>query len=162
MLPIAAIVLTVLGISAAVSAAVAYGSSVNITSANNQAQYGVSYDTTTSVLTASDAGFATTPASKSASPLACNWQNGGTCTQALTKGQFKYTVLLTINSPPASTTTYTVTAKWDQGSGQSTMGGNGLTVSVPSTVSRGETMKVVFSTAATSYNTPMGVDVTVS
>ena len=145
-----------------VIAAVAYASVVSITTTSNQAQYGVSYDVTTVVLSASDQGFATTPTTSAASTLPCTFTSGGTCQQALTKGQYKYTVLLTINAAPASTTTYTVTTKWDQnGAGQNTMGGGGVTVSVPNTVTSGQTMKIIFGTGATSFTTPLGIDVTV-
>lgn len=138
----------------------AYATTVSITSYGNQAQYGISYDVTNTNLTASDQGFATIPVTASASSLPCTWSNGGTCNQALTKGQYKYTVLVTIVAPPSSTTTYTITTKWDQGAGQSTMGG--VTISVPNTAVAGQTMKIVFSTGATSFTTPLAIDVTVA
>ena len=159
-------VLTSIILMAAVAAviivsSVVYATVVSVTTTSNQAQYGVSYDVTTTVLSATDKGLATVPTTTTASTLPCTWTSSGSCNQALTKGHFKYTVQLSINAAPASTTTYTVTTKWDQGSGQSTMGGSGLTVSVPTTVTAGQTMNFIFDTGGTSFTTPLAIDVTV-
>ena len=137
-----------------------YAATVTTSSVSNQAQYGVNFDLTTN-FSAQDKGFSTVSSTTSASTQPATWSNGGTVNTALTKGDYQYKVLLTLNTPPASTTTYTVTVKWAQGSGAQTQMGQ-LTVSVPNTATASQTMTLSFDTGGTSFTTPAAIDVTVA
>lgn len=136
-----------------------YATTVSVSSTTYQSQYGVSYNVT-GAFTAADQGFSVVPAAVAASTQPCTWANSGVCQTALTQGHYKYTLNLTLNTPPGSTTTYTVTVKWDQGSGQSQLGQ--LTVSVPNTATAGQVMTFKMDTGATSFATPLSLDVTVA
>ncbi len=138
---------------------VSYATTVSVSTTTYQSQYGVSYSVT-GAFTAADKGFQVVPAAVAASPQPCTWTNNGTCQTARTQGHYEYLLSLTLNTVPGSTTTYTVTVKWDQGSGQSTLGQ--LTVSVPATATATNLMTFYFDTGGTSFNTPLSIDVVVA
>jgi hypothetical protein len=136
-----------------------YATTVSVSTTTYQSQYGVSYNVT-GAFTAADNGFQVVPATVAASSQPCTWANAGTCRNALTQGHYEYLLTLTLNTPPSGTTTYTVTVKWDQGSGQSQLGQ--LTVSVTSSAVAGNNMTFHFDTAGTSFSTPLSIDVVVA
>ncbi len=136
-----------------------YATAVSVSTTTYQSQYGVSYNVT-GAFTAADKGFQVVPSSVAASTQPCAWTNSGTCQTALTQGHYEYLLQLTLNTVPGGTTTYTITVKWDQGSGQSQMGQ--LTTSVPNTATVGNVMTFRFDTAGTSFNTPLSIDVVVA
>ena len=143
----------------AVFAIATFATSVSVSTTTYQSQYGVSYNVT-GAFTAADQGFSVEPTAVAASAQPCTWANNGVCQTALTAGHYKYTLTLTLNTPPGATTTYTVTVKWDQGSGQSQLGQ--LTVSVPNTATAGQLMTFKMDSGGTSFTTPLSLDVTVA
>ena len=143
----------------AVFAVASYATTVSVSTTTYQSQYGVSYSVT-GAFTAADKGFQVVPAAVAASSQPCAWASAGTCRTALTQGDYEYLLQLTLNTVPGSTTTYTVTVKWDQGSGQSQMGQ--LTVSVPNTAVAATVMTFHIDTAGTSFTTPLSIDVVVA
>ncbi len=143
---------------AAFSAA-SFATTVSVTTTTYQSQYGVSYNVT-GAFTATDQGFSVEPNAIGASTQPCTWANNGVCNTALTTGHYKYTLTLTVVTPPGSTNTYTVTVKWDQGSGQTTLGT--LTVTAGTTAAAGQVMTFKFDTGGTSFTTPLSLDVTVA
>jgi hypothetical protein len=136
-----------------------YATTVSVSTTTYQSQYGVSYNVT-GAFTAADQGFSVAPAAVAASAQPCTWANNGVCQTALTQGHYKYTLNLTLNTVPGSTTTYTITVKWDQGSGQSQLGQ--LTVSVTNAAVAGQVMTIKMDTGGTSFVTPLSLDVTVA
>ena len=151
--------LLVLLAAIAVFSIASYATTVSVSTTTYQSQYGVSYNVT-GAFTAADQGFSVEPTTSAASVQPCTWANNGACTNALTQGHYKYTLTLTLNTVPGATTTYTVTVKWDQGTGQTTLGQ--LTVSVPNTAVAAQVMTFKMDTGATSFNTPLSLDVTVA
>jgi hypothetical protein len=143
----------------AIFSVVSYATTVSVSTTTFQSQYGVSYNVT-GAFTAADKGFQVVPTTAAASAQPCTWANNGACRTALTQGHYEYLLSLTLNTVPGSTTTYTVTVKWDQGSGQSQMGQ--LTVSVPNTAVAAQVMTFYIDTAATSFTAPLSIDVTVA
>lgn len=138
---------------------VSYATTVSVSTTTYQSQYGVSYSVT-GAFTAADKGFQVVPASAAASSQPCTWANNGTCRTALTGGHYEYLLSLTLNTVPGSLTTYTVTVKWDQGTGQTTLGT--LTVSVPATATAGNLMTFYLDTGAASFTAPLSIDVVVA
>ena len=153
--------LKLLALIAAIAAfsVASFATTVSITNTTFQSQYGVSYQVT-GAFTAADQGFSVVPAGVAASAQPCTWASAGTCSTALTQGHYKYTLNLTLNTVPGATTTYTVTVKWDQGTGQTQLGQ--LTVSVPNTATASQVMTFKMDTGATSFTTPLSLDVTVA
>ena len=143
----------------AVFSIASYATTVSVSTTTFQSQYGVSYNVT-GAFTAADQGFSVVPAAVAASTQPCTWSNNGVCQTALTQGHYKYTLNLTLNTVPGSTTTYTITVKWDQGSGQTQLGQ--LTVSVPNTATAAQVMTIKMDTGGTSFVTPLSLDVTVA
>jgi len=150
--------LVLLGAIAVFSVA-SYATTISVSTATYQSQYGVSYNVT-GAFTAADKGFQVVPTTTAASAQPCTWANNGVCQNALTQGHYEYLLSLTLNTVPGSTTTYTVTVKWDQGSGQSTMGQ--LTVSVTNAAVAAQVMTFHIDTAGTSFTTPLSIDVIVA
>lgn len=136
-----------------------YATTVSVTTTTYQSQYGVSYNVT-GAFTAADQGFSVIPVGVAASAQPCTWLNAGICRTAVTLGHYQYKLTLTLNTPPGATTTYTVTVKWDQGSGQTQLGQ--LTVSVPNTATAAQSMTFEMDTGGTSFVTPLSLDVTVA
>ena len=150
--------LVVLG-AIALFSVVSYATTVSVTTTTYQSQYGISYNVT-GAFTAADKGFQVVPTTVAASSQPCTWANSGTCRTALTEGHYEYLVLLTLNTAPGSTTTYTVTVKWDQGSGQSQLGQ--LTVSVTASAVPGNAMTFYLDSGASSFTAPLSMDVVVA
>lgn len=143
----------------AVFSVVSYATSVSVSTTTYQSQYGVSYSVT-GAFTAADGGFSVIPLGVAASPQPCTWANLAICRTALTLAHYQYKLTLTLVTVPGATTTYTVTVKWDQGSGQTLMGS--LTVSVLATAISGNSMTIEFDTGGTSFTTPLSIDVVVA
>ena len=150
--------LVLLGAIAAFSVA-SYATTVSVSTTTLQSQYGVSYNVT-GALTAADGGFSVVPLTLPASSQPCTWVTLTICRTAVTVGHYQYKLTLTLVTPPGATTTYTVTVKWDQGSGQSQLGQ--LTVSVPNTALATQSMTFDMDTGGTSFTTPLSLDVTVA
>lgn len=140
-------------------AGASFAATVSVTTTTYQSQYGVSYNVT-GAFTAADQGFSVIPSAVAASTQPCVWANNGVCQTAQTQGRYRYSLTLTLNTPPGATTTYTVTVKWDQGSGQVQMGQ--LTVAVTNLAVAGQLMTFRFDTGGTSFTTPLSLDVTVA
>jgi hypothetical protein len=136
-----------------------FATTISVSTTTYQSQYGVSYNVTGG-FTAADQGFAVQPTTAAASAQPCTWANAGTCATALTQGHYKYTLTLTLNTVPGATTTYTVTVKWDQGTGQTQLGQ--LTVSVTNLALAAQSMTFKMDTGGTSFTTPLSLDVTVA
>jgi hypothetical protein len=153
--------LKILAVLAAIAifSVASYATSVSVSTTTYQSQYGVSYNVT-GAFTATDKGFQVVPVTAAASSQPCTWANSGTCRTALTEGHYEYLLSLTLNTAPGSTTTYTITVKWDQGTGQTSLGS--LTVSVLSTTPTGQNMTFYFDTAGTSFTAPLSIDVVVA
>jgi hypothetical protein len=136
----------------------AYAATVSVSTATYQAQNGVYYQVTGNLQVQSN-GFFVAQSSSTASSQPCAWSAGGTCTTALTTGDWYYsvTVSLTANTPPS--TTYKVTVLWNQGTGYAQMGS--LTFTTPSTVQAGQSMTFIFDTGSTIFNAPSGIVITV-
>jgi len=137
---------------------VAYAATVSVSTATYQAQNGVYYQVTGYLNVVSN-GFFVAQSSSTASSQPCAWSAGGTCTTALTAGDWYYsvTISLTANTPPS--TTYTVTVLWNQGTGYVQMGS--LTFTTPSTITAGQSMTFIFDTGSTSFSAPAGIVITV-
>lgn len=144
-----------------VLSATVYASTVSVSSTTNGAMYGVSF-TNSNVFTAQDTGFSVQGSNQAASALPCTWTNGGNCRQALTINHYKYTIVVILKTVPSVATTYTVTAKWDLGAGQSMIGGSALTVRVPNTATVGQSMTMHFDTGSTTFSTPQSMDITIT
>jgi hypothetical protein len=140
-------------------AVTSYATSVTVTSTTFSGLQGALYQVTGGFSVFSK-GFATAGAEVAASTQPCPWSNGGTCATAIAAGHFYYGIVLTLNTVPASTTTYTVNVYWSQNGGARALMGS-LTVSVPTTAVSGQTMTFNFDTAGTSINAPIGIDVIV-
>src|SRR5215472_11200162 len=143
----------------AIFSVVSYATTVSVSTTTYQSQYGVSYNVT-GAFTAADGGFSVIPVGVAASAQPCTWLNAGICRTAVTLGHYQYKLTLTLNTVPGATTTYTVTVKWDQGTGQTQLGQ--LTVSVPNTATAGQVMTFKMDTGGTSFVTPLSLDVTVA
>lgn len=140
-------------------ATVSYAVSVTVTNNNYQSDNGVYFNVGT-FWTAASNGFVVVPSTSAASAQPCPWANAGTCQTALTAGNWEFSVTLTINAGAATSTTYTMTVKWNTGSGYTTLGT--LTVTSPATVTAGQTMTFLFDTGATSITAPAGITVTLA
>lgn len=152
--------IVVIMIAIVVFSITAYASTVSITPKTDQSVFGISF-TNTNNITPRDRGFSVQGSTQAASALPCAWTNGGTCRQALTLNHYIYTLTIVLNTVPGSSTTYTVTTKWDQGAGQVVVGGSALTVTVPTTATAGQTMTFIYDTGSTTFTTPQSMDVTI-
>jgi len=137
---------------------VAYAATVSVSMPTYQAQNGVYYQVTGYLNVVSN-GFFVAQSSSAASSQPCTWSAGGTCTTALTAGDWYYsvTISLTANTPPS--TTYKVTVLWNQGTGYAQM--DSLTFTTPSTITAGQSMTFIFDTGSTIFNAPAGIVITV-
>lgn len=138
---------------------VSYATSVSVNPVTYQNYQGVQFNVSGAFSAASN-GFFVAQSAITASSQPCNWTNGGTCSAAVPSGNWYYQITLTLNNPPSSTTTYTVTVQWNTGSGYTQMGQ--LTVSVPTTATATQTMVFQFNTGSASFQAPTGIVVTVA
>lgn len=136
-----------------------FATTVGISQATYQAQNGVSYNVTGGFSAASN-GFTVVQSAATASAQPCTWSSGGTCQTALTAGDWEYSLTITINAGAATSHTYTVTVSWNTGSGYTNMGT--LTVTTPATITAGQTMDFNIDTAATTFNAPAAVTITIA
>ena len=157
--PSGSLKIVVLLAAIAIFSVASYATTVSVSTTTYQSQYGVSYSVT-GAFTAADKGFQVVPVAAAASGQPCTWTNNAACSTALTEGHYEYLLQLTLNTVPGASTTYTVTVKWDQGSGQTQMGS--LTVTVSTSATAGTVMTFHFDTSGTSFNTPLSIDVVVA
>jgi hypothetical protein len=137
----------------------AFATSVSVAPVTYQNVQGVQFNVT-GAFSASSNGFFVSQAAGTASSQPCSWSNGGICQTALVAGDLYYSITLTLNTVPSSTTTYTATVQWNTGSGYSQLGQ--LTVSVPTTATAGQTMQFFFNTNLATFTAPTGIVVTVA
>lgn len=147
-------------IMAGIAAVQSYATSVQVSSITYQAQYGIGYQVTT-VFTAQDQGFSTIPSSQLVSLQPCVWVNGTSCLTTLTQGNYEYSLVLILNTPPSLLTTYTVTVNWSQIGGSQVQLGQ-LTVSVSALAAAGQEMAFQFDTGSSSFTTPLSIGVVVA
>ncbi len=140
-------------------AVVSYAVSVTVTTTSYQSDNGVYFNVGT-FWTAASNGFVVVPSTSAASASPCPWVNTNTCQTGLTAGDWEFSVTLTINAGAATSTMYTMTVKWNTGSGYTTLGT--LTVTSPATVTAGQTMTFLFDTAVTTITAPTGITVTLA
>ena len=145
--------------SLATFSVVSYATTVSVSTTTYQSQYGISYSVT-SAFTATDQGFSVVPTNGIASVQPCAWVSNGACATALTQSDYEYSFQLTLNTVPSVLTTYTITVKWDLGTGQTQLGQ--LTVLVSLTAVAGQVMTFKMDTGRTSFTTPMSLDVIVA
>jgi len=138
---------------------VAFATSVSVAPVTYQGVQGVQF-VVTGAFSATSNGFFVAQASSNATTLPANWSNGGTVQTALVAGDWYYSINLTLNKVPSSTTTYTVTVQWNTGSGYTQMGQ--LTVTVPTNATVDQTMQFLFNTNLTTFTAPTGIVVTVA
>jgi hypothetical protein len=136
-----------------------YAASVSVTTTTLQTDNGV-YFNVIGGFTAASNGFLVVPSSASASTQPYTWSNGGTCQTALTAGHWYYSVTLTLAAAASPTTTYTYLVKWDTGSGYSTLGS--LTFTTLGTITPGQTVIFLIDTGVTTFNAPVGINITVA
>ena len=126
----------------------------------SQTVQGIVYNVTGGFTAASN-GFQVVQSTATASAQPMTWSNGGTCQTALTVGDWYYSLTLTLASSGASPShTYTLTVTWNTGSGWTTLGT--LTFTTLSSITAGQTMTFVIDTAATTFNAPAGLTITVA
>ncbi len=140
-------------------ATVSYAVNVTVNNNNYLTENGVYYNVGT-FWTAASNGFLVTPSSGSASTQPCPWVASTTCQTALNAGNWEFSVTLTINAGAATSTTYTMTVKWNTGGGYVTLGT--LQVTSPATITPSQTMTFLFDTGSTSITAPAGIIVTLA
>ncbi len=140
-------------------ATVSYAVSVTVTNNNYQSQNGVYYNVGT-FWTAASNGFVVVSTTGAASTQPCPWVASGTCQTALTAGNWEFSVTLTINAGAATSTTYTMTVKWNPSGSYVTLGT--LTVTSPASITAGQTMTFLFDTGLTTITAPAGITVTLA
>ncbi|MEM0120914.1 MAG: hypothetical protein QW688_05685 [Thermoprotei archaeon] len=154
---LALILIAVISLIAAVYA----GATVAVTPNTYQAQSGVYYVVTGNIGVEGQ-GFSVAIANNPPStPSPCSWSNGGTCTTAITAGDWVYTVQVTLTPNTQPGKTYTVTVSWNTGSGYTTMGSLQFTTPSPPTNTADQSMTFVFDTGTSSFNAPLGIVITV-
>lgn len=154
------IIVPILAIS--IFAVGSFATSVSISSSNLAAQQGVSYNVGGDFTAASN-GFQVVRADSSATSPPCSWSNGGSCTSALTAGDWQYSVTLALTASAQASHTYTLNVKWDTGSGYANLGSTGtLTFTTSSTITPGETMTFSIDTTNTSFTAPNAITITVA
>ncbi len=136
-----------------------YAASVNVTQTTYQTQQGV-YFNVVGGFTAVSNGFLVVQSSGSASSQPYTWANGGTCQTAQTAGHWYYSVTLTLTAAASPSTTYTYTVNWNTGSGYTTLGS--LTFTTLSPITAGQTVTFLLDTGVTTFNAPVGINITVA
>ena len=136
-----------------------YAASVNVTQTTYQTQQGV-YFNVVGGFTAANNGFSVVQSSGAASAQPFTWANGGTCQTTQTAGHWVYSVTLTITAAASPSTTYTYTVNWNTGSGYTTLGS--LTFTTLGTITAGQTVTFLIDTGVTSFNAPVGINITVA
>ena len=136
-----------------------YASSVAVTTSTYQTQQGVYYNVVGG-FTAVSNGFTVVQSSGAATTTPYTWANGGICQTALTAGHWYYSVTLTLTASASPSTTYTYTVQWNTGSGYTTLGS--MTFTTLGTVTAGQTVTFLIDTGGTSFNAPVGINITVA
>jgi hypothetical protein len=117
-------------------------------------------------------GFRMVTNTVAASPQPCAWSSGGTCSTALTKGDFYYQVTLTLTASAQPSQSYTLSVQENTGTGYdigtlaqspgvgyATLGT--LTLTTPATIIPGQVMSFQVDTPVVEYNAPVGMIITV-
>jgi hypothetical protein len=143
----------------AILSTVVYASSVSVATPTYQAQNGVYY-VVTGNLGVTGQGF-TVGQTTSESSQPCQWSNKGTCTTAVTGGDWVYTVqvALTTNTPASST--FTVTLQWLPQGGTAYVTVGTLQFTTLSTITPGQTMNFTFDTGSKLFTAPVAIVITV-
>jgi hypothetical protein len=136
-----------------------FATSVGVSTQSFAGQAGVSYSVTGAFSAASN-GFQVVQSATTASTQPCVWVSAGTCNTALVAGDWYYQVTLTIAASALTSHTYTTTIQWNTGTGYVTLGT--LTLTTGATITAGQTMLFQIDTAATSFNAPAAITVTVA
>ena len=150
LLPILAISLLSIG---------SFAATVSVSQTTYQAQEGVYYNVVGGFTPVSN-GFTAVRAVGSASTQPFTWTNGGTCQTALTAGHWQYSVTLTLTAAASPSTTYTYLVSWNTGSGYTTLGT--LTFTTLGTITVGQTVTFLIDTGGTSFEAPVGINITVA
>ncbi|MEM3860552.1 MAG: hypothetical protein QW478_14345 [Candidatus Micrarchaeaceae archaeon] len=157
----ALIVLVVVGVVATMAVA----TTVSVTTTTYQTENGVQY-IVTGFITAASNGFEVAPNTLTGNTTPVAWTAGGYANTAVTKGDWVYSVTLTIGTSTPASATYTLTVKWIQGSSTSNQPtGIGPTYSIefttPSSITASSSMTFLFDTGSTSFTAPAGIIITV-
>ena len=136
-----------------------FAASVNVTTSTYQAQNGVYYNVVGGFTPVSN-GFLVVQTSGAASAQPFTWTNGGTCQTAQTAGRWYYSVTLTLTAAASPSTTYTYIVSWNTGSGYTTLGT--LTFTTLGTITVGQTVTFLIDTGVTTFNSPVGLNITVA
>ena len=143
----------------AILSTVVYASSVSVNTSTYQAQNGAYY-VVTGKFVVTGQGF-TVGQMATATGQPCPWSNGGTCTTAVTGGDWVYTVQVALTGSTPASSTFTVTLQWLQQGGTAYVTVGTLQFTTPSTITPGETMNFIFDTGSTSFTAPAAIVITV-
>jgi hypothetical protein len=143
----------------AILSTVVYASSVSVATSTYQAQNGVYY-VVTGNFGVTGQGF-TVGQTATASTQPCPWSNGGTCTTAVTGGDWVYTVQVALTGSTPTSSTFTVTLQWLPQGGTAYVTVGTLQFTTPSTITPGQTMNFIFDTGSTSFTAPAAIVITV-
>jgi hypothetical protein len=143
----------------AILSTVVYASSVSVATSTYQAQNGVYY-VVTGNFGVTGQGF-TVGQTATASTQPCAWSNGGTCTTAVTGGDWVYTVQVALTGNTPTSSTFTVTLQWLPQGGTAYVTVGTLQFTTPSTITPGQTMNFIFDTGSTSFTAPAAIVITV-
>jgi len=141
-------------------AILSFAITVTTTTTTYQADNGNLYNVATGFTAASN-GFLVVQATTAASTLPVTWATGGTVNNALTAGDWEYSVTITLNAGAVASTTYTFTVKLNTGTGYSTLG-TALTFTTLGTITAGQTMTFLEDVGSTSFTAPAGIVITVA
>jgi len=143
----------------AILSTVVYASSVSVATSTYQAQNGVYY-VVTGNFGVTGQGF-TVGQTATASKQPCPWISGGTCTTAVTGGDWVYTVQVALTGSTPKSSTFTVTLQWLPQGGTAYVTVGTLRFTTPSTITPGQTMNFIFDTGSTSFTAPVAIVITV-
>ena len=144
----------------AILSTVVYASSVSVTTSTYQAQNGVYYVVTGNFVVTGQ-GFTVGQTATASTPPPCPWRNGGTCTTAVTGGDWVYTVQVALTGSTPKSSIFTVTLQWLPQGGTAYVTVGTLQFTTPSTITTGQTMNFTFDTGSTSFTAPVAIVITV-
>ena len=136
-----------------------YAATVAVNTTTYQAQNGVYY-VVTGDFGVTGLGF-TVGQMATATGQPCAWISGGTCTTAVTGGDWVYTVQVALTGSTPTSSTFTVTLQWLPQGGTAYVTVGTLQFTTPSTITPGETMNFIFDTGSTSFTAPAAIVITV-
>jgi len=151
--------LILIAVIATLATAVYAGATVAVNTTTYQAQSGVYY-VVTGNFGVTGQGF-TVGQTATATGQPCPWISGGTCTTAVTGGDWVYTVQVALTGSTPASSTFTVTLQWLPQGGTAYVTVGTLQFTTPSTITPGETMNFIFDTGSTSFTAPAAIVITV-